>query len=137
MPIGENGQNCELELGEYMAKKILIVDDSRTIRQQVSFTLSKGGYEVIEAEDGQDGITKLKANGDIAMVISDVNMPNMNGIEMVEKIKADGIVVPIVMLTTEGAADLIQRAKDAGAKGWLVKPFKPEQLVAAVQKIAG
>ncbi len=120
-----------------MSKKIMIVDDSRTIRQQVSFTLTKGGYQVIEAEDGQDGLSKLKANADIAMVISDVNMPNMNGIEMVEKIKADGISVPIIMLTTEGAADLIQRAKNAGAKGWLVKPFKPEQLVAAVQKIAG
>lgn len=120
-----------------MAKKIMIVDDSRTIRQQVSFTLSKGGYEVIEAEDGVDGIAKLKANHDVAMIISDVNMPNMNGIEMVEKLKADGNAVPIIMLTTEGAADLIQRAKNAGAKGWLVKPFKPDQLVAAVQKIAG
>lgn len=120
-----------------MSKKIMIVDDSRTIRQQVSFTLTKGGYQVIEAEDGQDGIAKLKANADVAMIISDVNMPNMNGIEMVEKIKADGLSVPIIMLTTEGAADLIQRAKNAGAKGWLVKPFKPEQLVAAVQKIAG
>jgi two-component system chemotaxis response regulator CheY len=120
-----------------MAKKILIVDDSRTIRQQVSFTLTKGGYEVIEAEDGVEGLAKVKADSDIAMVISDVNMPNMNGIEMVEKIKSEGHSVPIVMLTTEGAADLIERAKAAGAKGWLVKPFKPDQLVAAVNKIAG
>lgn len=115
----------------------MIVDDSRTIRQQVSFTLGKAGYQVIEAEDGLDGLNKLKDNGDLAMIISDVNMPNMNGLEMVEKIKADGVTVPIIMLTTEGAADLIQRAKAAGAKGWLVKPFKPEQLVAAAQKIAG
>lgn len=120
-----------------MGKKIMIVDDSKTIRQQVSFTLSKGGYEVIEAEDGADGIEKLKANSDVAMVISDVNMPNMNGLEMVEKLKNDGSTVPVIMLTTEGAADLIQRAKDAGAKGWLVKPFQPDQLVAAVTKIAG
>jgi len=120
-----------------MGKKIMIVDDSKTIRQQVSFTLTKGGYEVIEAEDGQDGIDKLKANADIAMVISDVNMPNMNGLEMVEKLKASGSKVPVIMLTTEGAADLIQRAKEAGAKGWLVKPFQPDQLVAAVSKIAG
>lgn len=120
-----------------MGKKIMIVDDSKTIRQQVSFTLTKGGYEVIEAEDGQDGIEKLKANSDIAMVISDVNMPNMNGLEMVEKLKAEGNTVPVIMLTTEGAADLIQRAKQAGAKGWLVKPFQPDQLVAAVSKIAG
>ena len=120
-----------------MGKKIMIVDDSKTIRQQVSFTLTKGGYEVIEAEDGQDGIDKLNANSDIAMVISDVNMPNMNGLEMVEKLKSDGSTVPVIMLTTEGASDLIQRAKDAGAKGWLVKPFQPDQLVAAVTKIAG
>lgn len=120
-----------------MGKKILIVDDSRTIRQQVSFTLTKGGYDVIEAEDGLQGIQMLKQHGDTAMVISDVNMPNMNGLEMVEKIKADGITVPVIMLTTEGAADLIERAKKAGAKGWLVKPFKPDQLVAAVTKIAG
>lgn len=120
-----------------MGKKVMIVDDSKTIRQQVSFTLTKGGYEVIEAEDGQDGIEKLKANSDVAMVISDVNMPNMNGLEMVEKLKSDGSTVPVIMLTTEGASDLIQRAKEAGAKGWLVKPFQPDQLVAAVTKIAG
>jgi len=117
--------------------KILIVDDSRTIRQQVSFTLTKGGYEVVEGEDGVDGIAKLKANADVAMIISDVNMPNMNGLEMVEQLKADGVTVPVIMLTTEGASDLIQRAKAAGAKGWLVKPFQPDQLVAAVSKIAG
>ena len=120
-----------------MGKKIMIVDDSKTIRQQVTFTLTKGGYEVVEAEDGVDGIEKLGANSDIAMIISDVNMPNMDGISMVEKMSADGVKVPIVMLTTEGAADLIDRAKAAGAKGWLVKPFKPEQLVAAVNKLAG
>ncbi|MCX6128393.1 MAG: response regulator [Proteobacteria bacterium] len=120
-----------------MGKKIMIVDDSKTIRQQVNFTLTKGGYTVIEAEDGADGIVKLNANKDVAMIISDVNMPNMNGLEMVEKMKADGSTVPVIMLTTEGAADLIQRAKAAGAKGWLVKPFQPEQLVAAVTKIAG
>lgn len=120
-----------------MAKKILIVDDSKTIRQQVSFTLTKGGYEVVEAEDGNDGLAKLKGNPDVAMIISDVNMPNMDGLQMVEKMKENGSIVPVVMLTTEGAAELIERAKAAGAKGWLVKPFKPEQLVAAVSKLAG
>ena len=121
-----------------MRKKILIVDDSRTIRQQVSFTLTKGGFDVIEAEDGKDGIAKLKSNTDIAVVISDVNMPNMNGLEMVETIVSDNAIPhpPIVMLTTEGSGELVERARKAGAKGWLVKPFKPEQLVAVVQKLA-
>lgn len=121
-----------------MAKKILIVDDSKTIRQQVTFTLSKGGFEVIEAEDGQDGLSKLKSNKDIALVISDVNMPILNGLEMIEAIKADGSYTNLnmIMLTTEGSPELIERAKSAGAKGWLVKPFKPEQLVAAATKLA-
>ena len=122
-----------------MSKKVMIVDDSRTIRQQVSFTLNKGGYEVVEAEDGADGVEKLTANPDVAMIISDVNMPNMNGLEMVEAIKTAGNhpSLPIVMLTTEGAADLIARAKAAGAKGWLVKPFKPDQLISAVKSLVG
>lgn len=120
-----------------MGKKVMIVDDSRTIRQQVSFTLTKGGYEVIEAEDGLQGIEKLAENPDIAMIVSDVNMPNMDGLQMVEKMKENGSTTPVVMLTTEGATELINRAKAAGAKGWLVKPFKPEQLVAAVSKLAG
>lgn len=122
-----------------MGKKILIVDDSRTIRQQVSFTLTKGGYQVVEAEDGIQGIEKLKSEGDVAMVISDVNMPNMDGLEMLENISKDASIkkVPIIMLTTEGSGDLINRAKSAGAKGWLVKPFEPDQLIAAVNKLAG
>lgn len=122
-----------------MGKKVLIVDDSRTIRQQVNFTLSKSGLVVVEAEDGKDGIEKLKANPDITMIISDVNMPNMNGLEMVEAIAADATLShpPIVMLTTEGSGELVDRAKKAGAKGWLVKPFKPDQLVAIVTKLVG
>lgn len=122
-----------------MSKKVLIVDDSRTIRQQVNFTLSKGGFAVVEAEDGKDGIEKLKANPDVAMIISDVNMPNMNGLEMVEAISGDAGLThpPIVMLTTEGSGEMVERAKKAGAKGWLVKPFKPDQLVQVVQKLVG
>ena len=121
-----------------MGKKVLIVDDSRTIRQQVSFTLTKGGFEVVEAEDGVQGLAKIRAeNGTIAMIISDVNMPNMDGLEMVENISKDAsiIKVPIVMLTTEGNGEMIARAKQAGAKGWLVKPFEPDQLIAAVNKL--
>ena len=107
-----------------MSKKVMIVDDSRTIRQQVNFTLSKGGYEVVEAEDGQLGLDTLKSNSDIAMVISDVNMPNMNGLEMVEAIAADDSInkTPVIMLTTEGSGELVERAKAAGAKGWELCP---------------
>lgn len=93
----------------------------------------------MEAEDGVQGIEKLRNEDGIAMVISDVNMPNMDGLEMVETIKKDDAInsIPIVMLTTEGSGELISRAKAAGAKGWLVKPFEPDQLIAAVNKLAG
>ena len=121
-----------------MGKKILIVDDSRTIRQQVGFTLTKEGFEVVEAEDGQDGLNKLQANADISMIVSDVNMPNMGGLEMVEAIRQieQFKFLPIIMLTTESSGDKVDRAKKAGASGWLVKPFNPEQLVGAVKKLA-
>jgi two-component system, chemotaxis family, chemotaxis protein CheY len=120
-----------------MGTKILIVDDSRTIRQQVNFTLSKSGYEIVQAEDGQKGLQALAENQDVVMIISDVNMPNMGGLEMLEKIKTDTkhASLPVLMLTTEGAADLLERAKSLGAKGWLVKPFNPDQLIAAVKKL--
>ena len=119
-----------------MSAKILIVDDSQTVRQQVGTALKQAGFQVVEAGDGLQGIAQLEAGG-IDCVICDVNMPNMNGIEMVEKVKADlrFKATPIVMLTTEGAMELIQRAKKAGAAGWIVKPFKADLLVAAVTKL--
>ncbi len=121
-----------------MAKKILVVDDSSTIRSQVAFSLGPAGYTVIEAVDGEDGIRKLDANLDVAMVICDVNMPRMSGLEMLEKLKGNGRALPpVVMLTTEGSVDLITKAKALGAKGWMVKPFKPDMLIGAVRKIAG
>jgi two-component system chemotaxis response regulator CheY len=121
-----------------MSKKILVVDDSATVRQQVSITLSSAGFTVIEAVDGVDGLSKIEANTDLALVICDVNMPRMNGLELVESVKGSGRAanVPIVMLTTEGDPSLVARAKQAGAKGWIVKPFKPELLVAAARKLA-
>ena len=120
-----------------MGEKILIVDDSATIRQQLSFTLSKDGFEVVEAVDGVEGIAKLGSVEGIALVVSDVNMPNMGGLEMLEALKTKGSTIPVIMLTTEGSKELIERAKLAGAKGWLVKPFKPEQIIQAVKKLAG
>jgi two-component system chemotaxis response regulator CheY len=120
-----------------MAKKILIVDDSKTVRQQVNFTLTRSGYTVVEAGDGDEGIAAFGSNPDVAMIISDVNMPKMNGIDMISKLTESGCKAPIIMLTTEGAAELIAKAKSAGARGWLVKPFQPEQLIQVVTKLAG
>ena len=120
-----------------MSKKILVVDDSNTIRQQVGMCLSSAGYAVVEASDGQEGLKVIESTPDIAMVICDVNMPNMNGIEMLEAVQKAGKMgkPPIVMLTTEGQPGLIKRAKGAGAKGWIVKPFKPDMLIAAAKKL--
>jgi two-component system chemotaxis response regulator CheY len=119
-----------------LKKKVLVVDDSKNIRQLVGFTLIKDGFDVVEAEDGRAGLKALRENSDVALVISDVNMPVMNGIEMLKEIQASGkwLNLPILMLTTEMSMTLIEEAKKAGAKGWLVKPFAPEKLVAAVRK---
>jgi len=120
-----------------MSKKILVVDDSNTIRQQVGMCLTGAGYTVVEAADGVEGLDAIKSTPDIAMVICDVNMPKMNGIEMLEAVHADGKynALPVIMLTTEGQPALISRAKKAGAKGWIVKPFKPDLLLAAAKKL--
>ena len=119
-----------------MSKKILIVDDSATVRQQVGLALTQVGMEVLEAVDGQDGLDRI-GQGGIDLVICDVNMPRMDGLEMVAKAKGEGknADLPIIMLTTEGDPALIAKAKKAGAKGWIVKPFKAELLVGAVKKL--
>ena len=122
-----------------MAKKIIVVDDSRTARQQVRNTLVEAGYEIVEAIDGNDGITKIAANADASLIICDVNMPNLNGLQMLTQLRAtkNAPSMPIVMLTTEAQPQLLQQAKEAGAKGWIVKPFKPEMLVSAVRRLIG
>ncbi len=122
-----------------MSKKVIIVDDSRTARLQVKNALLGAGYDVVEAIDGVDGITKMAANADAALVLCDVNMPNLNGIEMIETVKREGRGGghTFVMLTTEAEPELVQRAKACGAKGWIVKPFKPDLLLAAVRKLVG
>lgn len=116
-------------------KSILVVDDSLLVRKQVGNTLRGLGYSVAEAVDGLDALLKLDS-GPAHMIICDVNMPRMNGIEFLERLSARGNSAPIVMLTTEGEPELIQRAKSLGAKGWLIKPFKPEFLEATVKKWA-
>ncbi len=120
-----------------MARKILVIDDSKTVRDQVRQALESGGCEVIEAGDGKEGLEKIRATADLSMVFCDINMPNMTGIEMLEALHAsgEGSKLPVVMLTTEGQPSLIQRARQAGAKAWIVKPFKSEHLLAAVTKL--
>jgi two-component system, chemotaxis family, chemotaxis protein CheY len=118
-------------------KKVLVVDDSPSVRQQVGAALRQAGYAVEEAADGVDGIAKLGATPGIGLVITDVNMPRMNGLEMLEKVKAGGknASLPIIVLTTEGKAELVDRAKKAGATAWVIKPFKADLLIAAIKKL--
>ena len=116
-------------------KKILVVDDSDTVRYQVRQSLGPAGYDVLEAIDGLDGLEKLRGNTDLAAVLCDVNMPRMSGLEMVATAHSEGLGTPIIMLTSEGQPSLIRRAKESGARGWIVKPFKLDLLVAAVNKI--
>ena len=117
-----------------MANKILIVDDSETIRARVASALEQAGFATITARDGIEGLVAVQKEAP-AMVILDVNMPRMNGLDMIAEVQRIGAKIPILMLTTEGQPSLIRRAREAGAKGWIVKPFKPELLVAAVTKL--
>ena len=119
-----------------MAKTILIVDDSASLRQVVAIALRGGGYDVIEAFDGVDGLSKLNGQK-IHLIISDVNMPNMDGITIVKAVKQNAAYkfTPIIMLTTESQEGKKMEGQAAGAKAWVVKPFKPEQMLAAVSKL--
>ena len=119
-----------------MTKTIMIVDDSISMRQVVSIALKGAGYTVIEGRDGQDALTKLTGQK-IHLIISDVNMPNMDGIRFATEVKklAAYRFTPIMMLTTENGEERKNEGKAAGARAWMVKPFKPEQLLVAVQKL--
>lgn len=119
-----------------MSKLILVVDDSASIRQVVSMTLKSAGYSVIEAVDGKDALEKLNGQK-INLVISDVNMPNMDGISFVREMKQkpNYKFTPVIMLTTEGSEDKKKAGQAAGAKAWVVKPFKPEQMLQAVSML--
>lgn len=119
-----------------MAKTILAVDDSASIRQMVAFTLKGAGYNVLEAVDGEDGLTKLNGNV-VDMVLTDLNMPKLDGFGFITKIRANPKYkfIPVIMLTTESQAEKKQAGKSVGATGWIVKPFKPEQLLDVVKKV--
>ncbi len=120
-----------------MGKTVMTVDDSRSIRQMVSFTLQQAGFGVVEAVDGQDAIAKLGPQ--VNLVLTDLNMPNMDGLGLIRSIRANPAYkfIPIIMLTTESQMGKKQEGKAAGATGWIVKPFNPEQLVAVVRKVLG
>ncbi|MET0334727.1 MAG: response regulator [Rhizobacter sp.] len=119
--------------------QILVVDDSSTVRVEVSDFLKKAGLAVETAVDGRDGLTKLKGDPGIKLVVSDVNMPNMDGLTMAEKIRGElnNAAVNIIMLTTENSPIMKERGKAAGIKGWIVKPFKGDAVLATFKKLAG
>jgi two-component system, chemotaxis family, chemotaxis protein CheY len=117
---------------------ILTVDDSASMRQMVSFTLKGAGFSVVEAVDGMDALAKAKS-GKVDLVLTDVNMPRMDGISLIKALRVlPGYkFTPILMLTTESGADKKTEGKSAGATGWIVKPFNPDQLLATIKKVLG
>ncbi|MEY8877850.1 MAG: response regulator [Leptothrix sp. (in: b-proteobacteria)] len=119
-----------------MSKTILIVDDSTSFRQVVSLALKRAGYEVLEAGDGIEGLARLDGQK-VNLIISDVNMPRMDGIQFVTQLKQNPRYkfTPVIMLTTEDGSDRMQQGKAAGAKAWVVKPFRPPVLLDAVSKL--
>jgi two-component system, chemotaxis family, chemotaxis protein CheY len=121
-----------------MSKVIMTVDDSASVRQMVAFTLKQAGYSVVEAVNGQDALTKLGGHA-VNMVITDLNMPVLDGIGLIRAVRTSSAhkFIPIVMLTTESQSEKKQEGKQAGATGWIIKPFKPDQLLAVVKKVLG
>ena len=117
-------------------KTVMTVDDSASLRKMVRFVLADGGYDVIEAVDGMDALSKLKGR-ELGLVLTDVNMPKMDGLELTRRLRAipEYRFVPIVLLTTESHPEKKQEGKAAGATAWIVKPFNPEQLLAVVKKV--
>ncbi|MBA4289716.1 MAG: two-component system response regulator [Pseudomonas sp.] len=117
--------------------QILVVDDSAAIRNEVASFLKSNGFSVESAVDGKDGLSKLKSDSAIKLVISDVNMPNMDGLTMAEKIRSElgNQSVNIIMLTTENDPNMKNRGKAAGVKGWIVKPFNGSNALGAIQKL--
>lgn len=120
-----------------MSRVILTVDDSASVRQMVGFTLKSAGFTVIEAAHGQEALNKMTS--DVHLVITDLNMPVLDGIGVVKGVRSNPAFkyTPVIVLTTESQDSKKQEAKAAGATGWIVKPFKPEQLLAVVKKVLG
>ena len=118
--------------------KILVVDDSSTVRDEVAGFLKKSGLDVATAVDGKDGLSKIKGDPGIKLVLSDINMPNMDGLTMVEKIRGElgNSTVNIIMLTTESSPSMKERGKASGIKGWIVKPFTGDAVLESIKKLA-
>jgi len=118
--------------------KILAVDDSASMRQMVSFTLKGAGHDVVEAVDGVDALQKAK-NNQVDLVLTDVNMPNMDGVTLIRELRSlpDYKFTPMLTLTTESGGEKKSEGKQAGATGWIVKPFSPDQLLATINKVLG
>lgn len=118
--------------------KILAVDDSASMRQMVAFTLKGAGHDVVEASDGVQALAKAR-EGKVDLVLTDVNMPNMDGISLIKELRTlpDYKFTPILTLTTESGAEKKMEGKSAGATGWIVKPFSPDQLLATIKKVLG
>ena len=121
-----------------MKKKILCVDDSASVRQMVAFTLEAAGYDVVSAVDGRDALERLKAVP-VDLIVTDLNMPNLDGIELVRQVRTMPAFkfLPIVLLTTESEETRKQEGRAAGATGWIVKPFKQDQLLAVIKRVLG
>jgi two-component system chemotaxis response regulator CheY len=121
-----------------MSLRVMSVDDSKTMRDMVSFTLRQAGYSVSEAEDGQKALAVLRTS-QVDLVITDLNMPNMDGIALIRALRNEAKyrTVPILMLTTEGDATKKAEGRSAGATGWIVKPFSPEKLIEVVKRVCG
>jgi two-component system chemotaxis response regulator CheY len=120
-----------------MNRTALIVDDSRTMRQMVAFTLTNAGFTVIEAEDGKDAVKKVSGGVKMDIVVTDLNMPEMDGITLIKELRKMNTFkfTPILMLTTESTVEKKNEGKEAGATGWIVKPFNPDVLLKTIAKV--
>jgi two-component system chemotaxis response regulator CheY len=120
-----------------MSKTALVVDDSPTMRQMVALSLTNAGFKVLEAEHGKDAVAKVMGGLKMDIVVTDLNMPEMDGITLIKELRkmAAFKFTPILMLTTESAADKKQAGKDAGATGWIVKPFNPDLMLKVIAKV--
>ena len=118
--------------------KIMVVDDSRTVRESLKFFLKEGGYDVLEGADGKEALDILQ-NASVDLVITDVNMPNMDGLTLIGELRksASHKFTPILVLTTESQQSIMQKGKELGATGWIVKPFDSEKVLAVIKKVLG